>query len=61
MTEPAWQADWDHWYTTHLQVLLTVNGIDSAQRFKLMQGNNAPSLAIYTIASPEVFQDPYYK
>lgn len=60
LTEPARQAEWDQWYTTHLQVMLTVNGIDSAQRFKLMQGQNAPSLAIYTVTSPEVFQDPYY-
>ena len=60
MTEPARQAEWDQWYTTHLQVMLTVNGINSAQRFKLMQGDNAPSLAMYTVTSPEVFQDPYY-
>ena len=60
LTEPARQAEWDQWYTTHLQVMLTVNGIDSAQRFKLMQGQNAPSLAMYTVTSPEVFQDPYY-
>jgi hypothetical protein len=60
LTEPARQADWEQWYTTHLQVMLTVNGIDSAQRFTLMQGHNAPSLAIYTITSPEVLLDPYY-
>lgn len=60
MTKPERQAEWDQWYMTHLQVMLTVNGIDSAQRFTLMQGENSPSLAMYTIASPDVFQDAYY-
>jgi hypothetical protein len=54
------QAAWDQWYMAHLQVMLTVNGIDSAQRFMLLQGENAPSLAMYTVASPDVFQNAYY-
>jgi hypothetical protein len=57
---PQRQAEWNHWYLAHLQVMLTVNGITSAQRFTLIQGDNAPSLALYTIVSPEVFQDAYY-
>jgi len=60
LTDTARQAEWDQWYLTHLQVMLTVNGIHSAQRFVLIQGDNAPSLALYTIASPEVLQDAYY-
>lgn len=60
MLDSGRQDAWDQWYLVHLQVMLTVNGIDSAQRFMLLQGNNAPSLAMYTVASPEVFEDPYY-
>ena len=60
LTDTARQVEWDQWYLTHLQVMLTVNGINSAQRFVLIQGDNAPSLALYTIASPEVLQDAYY-
>jgi hypothetical protein len=61
LTTPGRQAAWDQWYLEHLQVMLTVDGIDSAQRFTLVHGDASPSLAIYTIASPEVFQDAYYQ
>ena len=54
------QAAWDQWYLAHLHVMLTVACIESAQRFELLRGNSSPSLAIYTIASPEVFRDAYY-
>ncbi len=57
---PQREAEWDQWYLAHLELMLTVQDIDSAQRFKLIEGDNSPSLAIYTIASPEVFQDEYY-
>jgi hypothetical protein len=40
--------------------MLTVKGIESAQRFTLIEGVFAPSLALYTITSPAVFQDAYY-
>lgn len=40
--------------------MLTVNGIESAQRFTLIQGTAAPSLALYTVISPTVFADAYY-
>ena len=60
ITDPAQQAAWDHWYQGHLAVMLTVNGIESAQRFTLIEGASAPSLALYTVTSPAVFQDAYY-
>ena len=61
LTEPSRQAAWDQWYLSHLHIMLTVDGIDSAQRFQLLHGDASPSLAIYTIVSPEVFQDAYYQ
>ena len=60
ITDPKRQDAWDQWYIAHLQVMQTVDGIDSAQRFELLHGNASPSLAIYTIDSPEVFRDTYY-
>jgi hypothetical protein len=60
ITDPAQQAAWDQWYQTHLAVMLTVNGIESAQRFTLIRGTAAPSLALYTITSPAVLEDAYY-
>jgi len=60
ITEPAQQAAWDHWYQAHLAIMLTVHGIESAQRFTLVQGAAAPSLVLYTITSPAVFEDAYY-
>lgn len=60
MTDVQRQAEWDEWYLAHLRLMLTVDGVESAQRLKLLQGDNAPSLAIYTIVSSDVFQDAYY-
>ena len=60
LTEPAQQTAWEHWYQQHLVIMLTVHGIASAQRFTRLQGEQAPSLALYTVASPAVFEDAYY-
>lgn len=38
----------------------TVDGIDSAERFQTSAPGWPPSLAMYTIRSAAVFQDPYY-
>jgi hypothetical protein len=38
-----------------------VPGIGSAQRFKTLSPGHSPSLAMYSIASAEVFADPYYQ
>ena len=40
--------------------MVTVPGISSAQRFKADTPGFPPSLAIYSVASPAVFTDPYY-
>jgi hypothetical protein len=61
ITDPARAVDWDAWYVEHLRIMLTVPGISSAQRFKTDSPGHSPSLAMYTISSAEVFQDPYYQ
>jgi len=39
----------------------TVDGITSAERFQTQAPGWPPSLAMYSIRSPEVFVDPYYQ
>jgi hypothetical protein len=52
--------DWDLWYVDHLNIMVSVPGIGSAQRFKTSSPGYPPSLAMYSIASANVFEDPYY-
>lgn len=60
LLEPARLAQWDAWYVEHLRIMRTVPGITSAQRFLTDSAGHSPSLAMYTVASPDVFRDPYY-
>lgn len=60
ITDPARERDWDAWYLEHLAIMLTVPGIGSAQRFRALTPGYPPSLAMYSVASSSVFQDPYY-
>ena len=60
ITDPARAADWDRWYVEHLKIMLSVNGVNSTQRFKLVKGDQSPSLAMYSMVSAAVFDDPYY-
>ncbi len=57
---PEKEADWDEWYVEHLRVMRTVPGFFSAQRFKTKSPGHPPSLAMYGVASEQVFHDPYY-
>ncbi len=60
ITDPAREADWDAWYVEHLRIMRTVRGVSSAQRFRTESAGHPPSLAMYSIASADVFKDPYY-
>jgi len=61
LSDPGREKEWDAWYVEHLRIMMTVPGISSAQRFKTDSPGYSPSLAMYTIASAEVFQDSYYQ
>ena len=61
LSDPGREQEWDAWYIEHLRIMKTVPGISSAQRFKTESRGYSPSLAMYTIASAAVFQDPYYQ
>lgn len=54
------EADWDCWYVEHLRIMRTVPGVNATQRFKCVVPGHPPSLAMYSIASAAVFDDPYY-
>jgi len=60
ITDPTRESDWDNWYIAHLNLMAGVPGIASAQRFKTVTPGHSPSLAMYSVASADVFQDPYY-
>jgi hypothetical protein len=60
LADSARASEWDAWYVEHLRIMLTVPGIHSAQRFTTDSPGYPPSLAMYTIAGGEVFEDPYY-
>jgi hypothetical protein len=61
ITDSSLEESWGEWYVEHLRIMRTVDGIDSAQRFKTLNPDWPPSLAMYSIRSPDVFQDPYYQ
>ena len=60
ITDNSRNSDWDAWYLEHLRIMATVPGVSSAQRFKTDTPGASPSLAIYSVTSADVFQDPYY-
>ena len=61
IVDAAREDDWDRWYVEHLNIMASVPGISSAQRFKTATPGHPPSLAMYSVATPNVFQDPYYQ
>jgi hypothetical protein len=60
ITDASRESDWDRWYVEHLNIMASVPGISSAQRFKTSTRGYSPSLAMYSVASSDVFQEPYY-
>lgn len=60
ITDPARAPDWALWYEEHLRIMATVPGVFSAQRFLTTHPRHSPSLAMYGVASAEVFKGEYY-
>jgi hypothetical protein len=60
LVDTSREREWDRWYVRHLEIMVTVPGITSAQRFKTATPGHPPSLAMYSVDSANVFQDPYY-
>ncbi len=60
LTDPSRIAEWDEWYRGHLAAMAAVPGISSAQRFRALDEGPPPSLAMYSVASPAVFDSEIY-
>jgi hypothetical protein len=60
LTDPSRLADWDSWYRGHLAAMAAVPGVGSAQRFRALREGPPPSLAMYSVASPAVFDSEIY-
>ncbi len=60
ITDSTRNADWAQWYFEHLRIMATVPGVFSAQRFITTHPGHPPSLAMYGVASAEVFSGEYY-
>jgi hypothetical protein len=60
ITDPTREADWSQWYFEHLRIMATVPGVFSAQRFTTTHPAHSPSLAMYGVASADVFKGEYY-
>ena len=56
-TEPAWHE----WYAGYLHKLMSVPGFGSAQRFKAIDETPHRFLAMYSVASVDVYQSEGYK
>ncbi|GEM_PF-277134 len=60
LLDPGRLDEWDEWYLGHLAAMIGVPGVLSAQRFRLVDGDAPPSLAMYTFASSDVFDTEIY-
>ena len=60
LTDPSRLAEWGTWYLGHLAAMAAVPGVSSAQRFGALEAGPPPSLAMYTVASPGVFDSAIY-
>jgi RimJ/RimL family protein N-acetyltransferase len=60
LIEPSRREEWDAWYRGHLAAMAAVPGVLSAQRFRALDPGAPPSLAMYTVVSPAVFDSAVY-
>lgn len=60
LVDPSRAAEWAIWYLDHLAAMAAVPGIGSAQRLIAMEEGPPPSLALYTVSSPMVFDSEIY-
>lgn len=58
---PQLEDEWNTWYAGNLHVLLSVPGIESAQRFRIPDAEPPRYMAMYTVAGPEVFETDAYR
>jgi RimJ/RimL family protein N-acetyltransferase len=61
LIESSRRPEWDEWYKGHLAAMAAVPGVLSAQRFAALDPGVPPSLAMYTVTSPGVFEGEIYR
>ena len=60
-TDPEREEEWNAWYIRHLEKLMAVPGFIAAQRFSSKETvDERPYLAMYQVASPDVFTSEAY-
>jgi len=59
--DPVTEAAWHAWYAEYLQKLVAVPGIDSAQRFRALDCSPPRYLAMYSVASADVYESDAYR
>jgi len=57
---PELEADWNDWYFSNLDVLLSVPGFHSAQRFRIPDTTPPRYMAMYSVDGPETFESQTY-
>jgi len=59
--DPATEQAWHDWYAGYLRKLVSVPGLHTAQRFRAIGNAPARYLAMYTIASAQVYESEAYR
>jgi hypothetical protein len=59
--DPATEPAWHDWYAGYLRKLVSVPGIDSAQRFRALGCTPHRYLAMYSVASAGVYESDAYR
>jgi hypothetical protein len=62
-SDPAREDEWNAWYETYLAQLVLLPGLSTAQRFRAVTPGAQPweYLALYSIASLDVFENEAYR
>ena len=62
-SDPAREDEWNAWYETYLAQLVSLPGLSTAQRFRAVTPGAQPweYLALYSIASLDVFESEAYR
>ena len=61
LTDLARRSDWDHWYVSHMKMLITIPGFHATQRFECVHEHDAPFVALHEVDGPQVFESKAYK
>jgi hypothetical protein len=59
--DPALEPEWHEWYASYLPRLVSVPGIHTAQRFRMIGHMPSRYLAMYSIDSADVYESEGYK